>query len=479
MLILRSPWPLSFGARVCAVNRMLLMVREKGLPTRVHCVGVAGGGLSAFAGLLASCGHEVSGSDGQSAPAALAAAGVSLYRGHRAENLGQAQLLIRSAAVPDENVEVQAARDAGVPVLKYSEALGRLMATRQGLAVAGTHGKTSTTAMAAHLLQAAGAAPAWIIGGQPQGMAAYAWGDRGPMVVEACEYDRSFLNLSYDVALVTGITVDHLDCFGDWDGVLRAFGAFCAGLPDGGQLVLGPGVAEQLGSQLPTHCGVHSIDDLLPLQSARAVGGGWEAIMGPEGQYSLRLPVLARHDLDNLRCALVAASCCGVSLDRLLPGVESFAGVARRLQDLGEVSLPGGGTVRLIDDFAHHPDALQAALSTARAHFPGRRVMGVFQPHQVCRTEDLFSAFAQVLRGFDQVALCDIFLARDAHPERAESVCEALAEAAGPNVARVGPALDAEDSAGELFRPDDVCVVMGAGDIDGLAHRIVRAAARP
>ena len=448
------------------------------LPQRVHCVGIAGGGLSALAGLLASRGHDVSGSDANGAPPALAAAGVRLHRGHDAEHLGQAQLVIRSAAVPDSNVEVAAARGADVPVLKYSEALGRLMSTRRGLAVAGTHGKTSTTAMAAHLLQSVGATPAWIIGGQPEGMAPYAWGASGPMIVEACEFDCSFLNLSYDVALITGMAVDHLDCFGDWAGVLSAFSRFCAGLRPGGQLVLGPGVADQLGDQVGAHITVINVDDVLPLRSAQAGQGGWQVTMGHDGEHSLHLPLLARHDVDNMRCALVAASCYDQELVDLLPGVASFAGVGRRLQDVGQVSLPGGGHARVIDDFAHHPDALAAALEAAHAHHPERRVVAVFQPHQVCRTEDMFEQFADVLQGFDQVALCDIFLARDAHPERAEPVCAALAEAAGPGVTRVGPAGSADDRVLGLLRPEDLCLVMGAGDVDGLAQRIVRAPAR-
>ncbi len=450
----------------------------EGLPQRVHCVGVAGGGLSALAGLLASRGHDVSGSDAHGAPADLVRAGVRLHRGHKAEHLGLAQLVIRSAAVPDSNVEVVAARGTDVPVLKYSEALGRLMSTRRGLAVAGTHGKTSTTAMAAHLLQSVGAGPAWIIGGQPQNMAPYAWGASGPMIVEACEYDCSFLNLSYDVALITGMAVDHLDCFGDWAGVLSAFSRFCAGLRPGGQLVLGPGVAAQLGSEVGRDIHVLNVDDVLPLRSAEPGQGGWRITMGHEGEHGLHLPLLGRHDVDNLRCALVAASCYDVELADLLAGVVSFAGVGRRLQELGDVSLAGGGQARVIDDFAHHPDALAAALEAAHAHHPERRVVAVFQPHQVCRTEDMFEQFADVLQGFDHVALCDIFVARDAHPERAESVCAALAEAVGPGVTRVGPARSADENVLGLLRPTDLCLVMGAGDVDGLAQRIVGASAR-
>jgi UDP-N-acetylmuramate--alanine ligase len=442
--------------------------------------------LSALASLLASCGHAVSGSDrnppGEALVESLLAAGVSLEPGHAAEHIEGVELLIRSAAVPDSNPEVEAAQRAGVPVLKYSEALGRLMSTRRGLAVAGTHGKTSTTAMAAHLLRAAGADPAWIVGGQPLGMPPFGWGSDGPMIVEACEYDCSFLNLSYDVALVTGVAVDHLDCFGDFDGVLAAFRRFCAGVSAGGQLVLGPGVAELLEPQLPSGATLIQVDEVLPLRSAHPEAGGWRASLGRAGdavEHSVWLPLLGRHDLDNMRCALVAAHCSGVPMDELLPHVASFAGVGRRLQALGTAPLPGAGRVTVVDDFAHHPDALAAALAAARSHFADRRVVAVFQPHQVSRTEDLFDGFTRALRGFDVVALCDIFVTRDAHPERAQELCSRLARESGPHVVRVGPAAAAMDRLHALLRPDDLCLVMGAGDVDGLAERLVGAAARP
>jgi len=455
------------------------MTHDRALPRRVHCVGVSGGGLSALASLLASRGHAVTGSDCNPPAEALLEAGVTFEQGHAAEHVEGAELLIRSAAVPDSNPEVAAAQRAGVPVLKYSEALGRLMTTRRGLAVAGTHGKTTTTAMLAHLLREAGADPAWIVGGNPLGMPPFAWGSNGPMIVEACEYDCSFLNLSYDVALITGIALDHLDYFGDWDGVLSAFRRFCAGVAADGRLVLGPGVADLLGSDLPTEATLVNVDDVLPLRSAEAGSGGWHASLGCAGEHSIWMPLLARHDLDNLRCALVAASCCDVPMGELLPHVESFAGVARRLQDLGEAALPGGGSVRVVDDFAHHPDSLAAALAAARSHFGDRRVVGVFQPHQVSRTEDLFDGFTRALRGFDVVALCDIFVTRDAHPERAQTQVTALARETGPQVVRVGPACTADAGLLELLRPDDLCLVMGAGDIDGLAERLVGAVARP
>ncbi|MGQ0552130.1 MAG: UDP-N-acetylmuramate--L-alanine ligase [Planctomycetota bacterium] len=453
------------------------------LPRVVHCVGIGGGGLSALAVLLVARGHVVSGSD--AAPGfdaeALRRRGIRVARGHAAEHVGAAELLIRSAAVPEHNPEVVAARAAGVPVLKYSEALGRLMAQRRGVAVAGTHGKSTTTALVAHLLRAAGRDPAWVVGARPLSLPeAAGWGAGPALVAEACEFDHSFLNLHYDVALITGTAADHLDCFQNAEGVRTAFRRFAARVPAGGTLVLGVDVPADLDFPVAAGVTVRRVQQALAyhelVESEEGFSGRVDA--GPLGGGRFRLRLLGRHNLDNLAAGLLAAQAAGVPLPEALVHVESFGGVARRLQDLGEWPLVPGGTVRLIDDFAHHPQALQAAAAALRARFAGRRLVGLFQPHQVSRTADFLDDFAAALGSFDLVGLCDIFVARDAHPERAEDLLNGLCARAGARVRRLGTAVAAAPAAATLLRPRDVCVVMGAGDIDGLAGNLAGAAAR-
>jgi UDP-N-acetylmuramate--alanine ligase len=445
-------------------------------------VGIGGGGLSALAGLLADRGHEVSGSDSSDAFAVeeLTRRGIDVRRGHDAEHVGSAELLIRSAAVPDSNPEVEAARANDVPVIKYSEALGRLMAGRRGVAVAGTHGKTTTTAMVAHLLRACGTDPSWILGGRPLSLpAAAGWGQGRAVVAEACEYDLSFLNLQYEIALVTGVAPDHLDCFGTPEAVRAAFCRFAERLPPGGTLVLGADVPGDLPLTLHPEVRVWHVQDHLHLDRVQEDDSGFRGWVegGAWGRGEFRLRLLGRHNLDNLRVALLSVLALDLPLWFVLPHVESFAGVARRLQDLGEISLPGRSeqpTVRLIDDFAHHPDALRAAAGALRSRFPRRRLVGIFQPHQVSRTEDFLDGFVDSLGEFDALGLCDIFIARDTHPERAEAVCATLGERLGESCLRLGPAPEVDQSVLELLRPGDVCAMMGAGDIDGLAERLAR-----
>jgi len=451
----------------------------RALPQRIHCVGVGGGGLSALARLLAARGHSVSGSDSAADfhVTELSAAGVSVRAGHDARHLGDAQLLVRSAAVPDSNPEVAAALAAGVPVLKYSEALGRLMTGRRGIAVAGTHGKSTTTALVAHLLRAGGLDPAWVVGARPLSLPdACGWGQGDAMVVEACEYDHSFLNLDYEIAVVNSIAPDHLDCFGDEQGVREAYRRFASRLPPGGTLVLGADVGADCELRCPPGARRWHVEDHLHLDRVTEDERGFHGVVegGAWGRGSFELPLLGRHNLENLRAGLLAVVALGVPLWFALPHVAGFHGVARRLQDLGERD-----GVRWIDDFAHHPDALAAASGAVRARFPGRRLVGIFQPHQVSRTADFLDGFASALQGFDAVGLCDIFVSRDRHPERAEGLSAALAQRTGERLVRLGPATAAQAAVAAMVRPGDVCVLMGAGDIDGLAGRLAGTAARP
>ncbi len=446
-------------------------------PPRVHMVGVAGGGLSGLAVLLADEGHKVSGSDRTPSDMlkALRTHGVVVHEEHDATWAQGADLIVHSAAVPDDNPELQAGRDAGIPVVKYSEAVGALLRGRPGIAIAGTHGKTTTTALLAHLLQASGLAPGWVVGGRPLTLPGSAhWGDpHAPFVVEACEYDDSFLHLPFQVGVVLCVAADHLDWFGDEAGVTAAFARFAGQVPPGGGLVLGGAVPEEVAQAAPAgtttlRLGVDmALADIV--EDAAGYSGRVVVDAGERSLGTFRCPLLGRHNLDNLLAALAAAALVGIDPALLLPHVETCSGVARRLQTLGSVDVDGGQAV-IIDDFAHHPEEVEASAAAVRARYPGRRLVGVYQPHQVSRTESFLQGFADAFGRFDELLLCDIFVARDAHPERAEDTGARLAAAAGEaSVHRVGPASDATAAVLTALRPDDVCLVMGAGDIDGLA----------
>lgn len=450
------------------------------LPDHVHCVGVRGGGLSALARLLVQRGHQVSGSDANGPSPELQELGVRMTADGSSCLPDGVGLLVRSAAVPEHAPEVLAARAAGVPTLKYAEALGRLSRSKLTLGVAGTHGKTTTTAALAWVLSRLGVEPSWIVGGQPAGLPPARWGQGPHLVVEACEYDRSFLELDCRVGIITSVAPDHLDCFGDADGVLAAFGEFAARLVAPARLVLGPGVPASLAEQVAPGVAVLHVDEIVECRRLSESSDGFELDLRLDGRHEerLRLPVLGLHQVDLMRTALAAALALGLPPEGLAGAASGFAGVRRRLQDLGEQPVEGG-SVRLVDDFAHHPEALAAAAAALRARFPGRRLLGVFQPHQVSRTEDFLPDFAEALGAFDRVALCDIFVARDSHPERADGCAEQLAGQVGARLVRVGPARDAQRAVESMQRPGDVVVVMGAGDVESLAGRLAGGAARP
>lgn len=450
-----------------------------GLPRRVHCVGVGGGGVSALARLLAGCGHVVSGSDRGAARADLAAAGVETWRGSDPGRATGAGLVVRSAAVPDADPEVAAARAAGVPVVKYAQALGRLMARRRGVAVAGTHGKTTTTALLAYILRACGRDPGWLVGGSPRNLPSAGWGAGSDFVAEACEFDHSFLELPYEVAVLTGVAADHLDCFGDLAGVEAAFRRFVGRIPARGVLVQGPGVPTGLDLAVPAGVTRHVVAQELRFGAVQATAQGWAGRLEAGGRWlPFRCLLWGRHNLENAACALVAARALGIPWEVGVDALAGFQGVARRLQVLSEGSAAGAGAL-IVDDFAHHPEALEAAAAALVVHLPGRRRVALFQPHQVSRTEDFLDGFARALQAFDVVGLCDIFAARDAHPERAETVVAALAVRGGAHVVRIGPAAAADERARALLRAGDACAVMGAGDIDGLAQRLAGTPAGP
>lgn len=431
---------------------------------RIHFVGVGGAGMSAYARAAAALGAEVSGSDAAESEytRALAADGVLLASvGHAAANVpaGDGVEVVYSSAVPAENAERAAARERGARERPRAELLGELTALRRTIAVAGTHGKTTTASMTAHALRAAGLDPGWLVGAPIGGGLANAhWSEGEWLVVEADESDRSMLSLAVDVAVLTNVELDHHAAFASLAELREAFAEFLAGAP---QAVVWdrPELRELRDRPVVAYdaCEVELL-----------AGGSRFRWRGHE----VALSVPGEHNAIDAAGALEAARLAGADEAAAVAGLASFAGAGRRFQYVGE-SLRGA---HVYEDYAHHPTELAATLRGARTLAP-ERLVAVFQPHLYSRTAMLSQGFGRALAEADAIVVLDVYAAR----ERAEKhpgvsgllVAEAAADAAGGRPVYWLPTFAAAEAVLDgLLGPRDVCVVMGAGDVERLAHAL-------
>ncbi len=439
----------------------------------VHFIGIGGAGLSAIARVLMEQGTVVSGSDLALSPAAeaLARDGARVLIGHRAENIAGAEVVIASSAVREDNPEIQAARAAGIPVLRRAGVLGRLMEGHIGIAVAGTHGKTTTTAMIATILWEAGLDPTFIVGGTLAGRGINARAGGGPhFVIEADEYDRTFLALSPQVAVVTNVEHDHPDCYPTFVDFRAAFAEFVARIPPDGLLVAcgDHPVARELGEERMAQGGAVAFYGLgrRVQWTARRVhpnpSGGTDFLVvragRPLGEVRLRVP--GRHNVLNGLAALAVTDHLGVPFPSARSALEGFRGVGRRFEIKGEVE----GIV-VVDDYAHHPTEIRATLAAARERFPGRPVWAVWQPHTYSRTKVLLGEFARAFDQADHVLVLPIYAARE-QDTLGVSSADVVARMAHPDVRLVGSREEAVALLGAEVRPGDVVLTLGAGDGD-------------
>lgn len=433
-------------------------------PARIHLVGIGGVGVSGLARMLAGRGYTVSGSDMSESAATreLRAEGITVAIGHDAPNLAGAELVVTTAAARDDNPELVAARAAGVPVVKRAALLGMLANPAQCLAVAGTHGKSTTSGMAALALYVAGREPSFAVGATVKELGTNARLGAGPhFVVEADEYDHSFLWLRPTVAIVTNIEHDHPDIFPDLDTVLSAFERFVDGIVPGGSLVIS---ADDPGSAL--------LLARIDRQQVRVVtfgadkgdwriagGSGASRVTAPDGQvFELRLAVPGGHNQQNALAVLAAGVALGIPAASLVPGLEAFGGVSRRFEVLLDTP-----ELTVVSDYAHHPTEVSATIRAARDRYSERRIMAVFQPHTYSRTKLLLDEFAGALDAADVVVLTSIYGSRET---------DTLGIASGDIAARmrrdlvlVDAPADAVTVTRALIEPGDVVLVMGAGDI--------------
>ena len=454
----------------------------------IHLIGIGGTGLSAIARLLVERGYRVSGSDRALSPlaASLQAEGVPVTIGHRAEAVRGATLVVRSSAIPDDNVEVQAARAAGIPVLKRNEFLGQLTAEWQVIAVAGTHGKTTTTAMTAWTLVELGADPSYIIGGTPANLGLNAHAGGGPaLVIEADEYDRMFLGLKPRLAVVTNVEHDHPDCYPAAEDFYQAFAAFSREIQPGGMLLAcgdDAGAARLLaearsgGIQTAAY-GIEANELAYRAEhlSLNAQGGfTFDVTCSLPGGFELRpaveLQVPGRHNVLNALAALSAAHQLGYSLAQASAALGKFQGTGRRFEVLGEAE----GIV-VIDDYAHHPTKIRATLAAARLRYPSRRIWAVWQPHTYSRTRLLLAEFAAAFEQADEVVVTAVYPAREPAPADNFSARQVVAAMRHKRAHYVPELVKATAYLLGRLRSGDVLVVMSAGDADQVSSNVLAA----
>ncbi len=441
----------------------------------VHFVGIAGAGMSALAELFVRRGVAVSGSDMNVAGNPdLEALGVTVHRGHDARFVEGARAVVASSAIPGDHVELAAARELGLPIIRRAEALGAAVDGMQVVGVAGTHGKTTTTVMTTEALAATDASPTGIVGGRVQRWGGnLRWGGGNTVVVEADEYDRSFLALQPTIAVVTNVEADHLDIYADLADIVSAFEAYLAGAK--GIVICADDIGAD-GLALPDAADV--IRYGLDHPDARLVGITQGASMRvifdgqPLGELTLKVP--GQHNRRNALAALGAGLLLGHGFDQLRVGLEAFSGVERRFERKGEAA-----GVLVVDDYAHHPTEVRATLEAARAAFPTRRIVALFQPHLFTRTRDFAVEFGTALAQLaDVVALTDIYRAREQPIEGVTSELIASAATQAGNAPQwFGARADATAAVLAMVQPGDLVLTMGAGDVTQVGPELLIALA--
>ncbi|MEA3351268.1 MAG: UDP-N-acetylmuramate--L-alanine ligase [Chloroflexota bacterium] len=436
----------------------------------IHFIGIGGTGLSAIARVLLESGYKISGSDQQYSPLAQAvdAAGAEVFVGHQSEHVRGANLVIRSSAVSDDNVEVQAARAAGIPVLKRADFLGRLMDDRLGIAVAGSHGKTTTTSMLAWTLTVLDQDPTFIVGGvvTDLGTNAHA-GEGAAFVIEADEYDYMFLGLKPRIAVVTNVEYDHPDMFPTPEDFRQAFRNFVRILPPGGLLLAcgdDPGAAALL-PVAPNGCrtlcyGIDNTNDYYAdkLQPNDRGGFTFDLYRGGEILARLALQTPGVHNVKNALAVLAIIDQLDLSVKDAAQALAEFSGVGRRFQVLGEAE-----DVIVVDDYGHHPTEIRATLSAARMRYPDRRIWAVWQPHTYTRTKTLFDDFAASFADADCVVVTEVFRSREPLDTNFSAI-QVVNAMQHPDAHFASTLTDATAFLLEYLHPGDVMIVFSAGD---------------
>jgi UDP-N-acetylmuramate--alanine ligase len=454
----------------------------------IHFVGVGGAGMSGIAEILHNLGYTVSGSDQSDGATVrrLAELGIRVHLGHDAAHIAGADAVVVSTAVRSDNPEVIAARAKRVPVVPRAVMLAELMRLRRGIAIAGTHGKTTTTSLVTSVLAAAGVDPTFVIGGKLQSAGANSrLGSGEYIVVEADESDASFLNLNPILSVVTNIDADHMDTYGhDFARLKAAFVDFLHRMPFYGAAILcgdDPGVRSivpMISRPVVTYgfgadVQVRAVDvHALPGGQMRFVAQRRNGVAMPDLDVTLNLP--GEHNVLNALAAIAVATEIELPDEPVVQALAQFGGVGRRFERYGDVPAKDGGGFALIDDYGHHPAEMAAVLAAARGAFPGRRVVLAFQPHRYTRTRDCFEDFVKVMGSADAVLLTEVYPAGEAPIVAADgrSLARALRVAGRTEPVFVDDVHELPQAVVDAARDGDVVIVMGAGSIGAVAARV-------
>ncbi|MCA8091666.1 UDP-N-acetylmuramate--L-alanine ligase [Burkholderia anthina] len=458
----------------------------KHIVKHIHFVGIGGAGMSGIAEVLVNLGYDVSGSDlsRNAVTDRLEALGARIAIGHDAANIEGANAVVVSTAVRSDNPEVLAARHQRVPIVQRAVMLAELMRLKQGIAIAGTHGKTTTTSLVASVLAAGGLDPTFVIGGRLISAGANARLGTGDFIVaEADESDASFLNLYPVIEVITNIDADHMDTYGhDFARLKQAFIEFTQRLPFYGSAVVcvdDPNVRQIIPfiSKPVVRYGL-SADAQVRAEDIDARDGRMHFTVIRDGRSPLavvlNLPGL--HNVQNALAAIAIATDLGVSDDAIQQALAEFNGVGRRFQRYGEVPSADGGQYTLIDDYGHHPVEMAATVAAARGAFPGRRLVLAFQPHRYTRTRDCFDDFVNVLSTVDALVLTEVYAAGEAAIATAngDALSRALRAAGKVEPVFVASVDDVPGALAKVAQNGDVVITMGAGSIGGVPAKIVQ-----
>ena len=457
---------------------------------RIHFVGIGGTGMNGIAEVLVTLGYRVTGSDlaDNAATQRLEKLGVTIFHEHDARNVIGADAVVVSSAIKPDNPEVVQARKDRIPVVPRAVMLAELMRFRSGIAIAGAHGKTTTTSLVASLLAAGGLDPTFVIGGRLNSAGANArLGSGEYLVAEADESDASFLYLSPVIAAVTNIDADHMDTYGhDFEKLKQAFVDFLTRLPFYGRAVLciDDDNVRSIAPRVPRHVvsyGLSADADVRAIDiKAQGTQMSFTVLRKDREPLPVKLNLPGVHNVRNALAAIAIATLADVSDDAIVTALANFKGVGRRFSQYGEIALPGGGSFTLIDDYGHHPHEMMATLQAARGAYPGRRILVAFQPHRYTRTRDCFEDFVKVLSGVQALVLADVYPAGEAPIVGADgrSLARAIRLIGQTELVFVDKPSDVDAAIMKLARDKDVVVTMGAGSVGSVPARLVELSKR-
>lgn len=458
-------------------------VAKMGTVQRIHFVGIGGVGMSGIAEVLLNLGYEVSGSDMKQSAAVkrLTDLGARVAVGHTAENIDGSDVVVVSTAIDTENPEVQAARDQRVPIIRRAEMLAELMRFRFGIAIAGTHGKTTTTSLVSSVLAGAGLDPTFVIGGKLNSAGSHAKLGAGKYIVaEADESDASFLYLQPMIAVVTNVDADHMQTYGgDFARLKQAFLEFLHHVPFYGLVVAcvdDPVVREllpEISKPVVTYGFSEDADIRAQQWQCRDVQCEFKACM-PDGEaIDVKLNMPGQHNVLNALAAIAVAKELGVSSQDIAKVMAEFQGIGRRFQVYGDVATKAGSIV-LVDDYGHHPREVAATIQAARDSWPQRRLVLVFQPHRFSRTRDLFEDFTEALSKVDVLLVTEVFAAGEDVISGADgrTLCRSIRSRGQVEPIFVEDVENVPDALNDVLNEGDVLLTCGAGSIGALAAKL-------